>query len=83
MMYHLISIYNTFQQLWDEINDQRGSKRLESGLYLIVDLIALLLKIPIMYGIDQHYIIVMIAIQVFMHYENIQLLVVHMLHILG
>ena len=44
--YHPISIYNTVQQLWNitsshEINDQ-----------IEVDVIALSLKIPVMYGLD-------------------------------
>ena len=73
---------NTFQQLWDDINNQICSKCLESGLYLIVDLIALVFKMPIMYGIDRYHVIATIAIQVFVQYVNIKLFVVHMLHIL-
>ena len=68
MDYYPISIYNTFQQSWDEINNQIGSKCSESGFYLIVDLIALLLKTAIMYVIDHYHVIATIAIQLFIHY---------------
>ena len=49
MVYYPISIYNTFQQLWKitsfhEINNQKGTKCLESGFYLILDLLAFVMK---------------------------------------
>ena len=62
---------------WDHWSD-----RLENGLYpMVIDLIALLLKILIMHGIDHHNVIATIATWVFVHFVNIQLLVVCMVHI--
>ena len=59
------------------------SRCFESGFHLVVDLIALLLKMKVMHGIDPHHVIVTIAIQVFIHYVNIQLFVVHIVYRFG
>ena len=80
------SIYNAIQKLREfisshEINDQMRNKCLENGFNpMVINLIALSLKIPTVYGIGHHNVIAKIAIYVFMHFVNIQLLVVHMFH---
>ena len=43
--------------------------------------IVLSLKLPIIYVLDDCYVIAKIAVQVLMYYVNTQLFVVHMLHV--
>ena len=83
MVYYPNSICNTFQYSWDEINNQIVNKCLEGGFHLIFDLIALLLKISIMSGIDPYRVIAMIAIKFITHCVNIQLFMMHIVHVLG
>ena len=86
MVYHPNSIYNTNQKSWRitssrEINDHIGNECLEKGFYpMVIELIALSLKVPIIQGVGHQNVTATIAICVFMHLVNTQLLMVHVFH---
>ena len=84
MVHHPNSMYSAIQKLWKitsslKINDQMGNECLKNGFYLmVIDLIALLSKVLIGHGMDHHDVLATIAIYVFMHFVNVQL--VHVFH---